>query len=502
MDISTIQFNKNRQNKVTHINNSLKKDSSKTIIEDIYVTDIILDKNNSTYNRHDNEEELQQLAESIRLGGLIDAIDVERIPNKTRKFQLLAGERRYLAVSKILGRKKIRAKIHENLSELERTIIINFSNLGQRNKKSAEDLFRAYSQVYEQLEHTDEETKKKASKLLGMSKRQMSHYKSILVNSTKEDYEAFKQGEISFSSLEEIAEYHRQVAKKHKAEEEAIKKYAETQENPSTKFYVNRDSHLLYTVEETVIHGKVYFGVKVDDYTTKLSPEWSRDYRLNFRESKEAMQVLLDSYALENNLDECDIEEYLELKKKKFEEKKKEQNKVSSLDDEYISNKSNVDDKFTEADYPTINFDNLPKVNEDVSSENIIENITENNKESYDANNKKSPAKDNQAENSNETEENNKKSDTNNKSNQLDVIKNEYAKNLKFTGEEIESNKKVIGQLLSIIEDGISHFYIIPDITKTYVEDEVPQEESGLTVYGLLCYAYEIIPETLQVLKE
>ena len=91
-----------------------------------------------------NEDDIQELAESIKNHGVLQPIIIRNNPNKQNEYLLIAGERR-LRASKIAGLDKIPAIIKkiDNQENVELAIIENI----QRKNLSALEEAAAYKQL-------------------------------------------------------------------------------------------------------------------------------------------------------------------------------------------------------------------------------------------------------------------------------------------------------------------------------------------------------------------
>jgi ParB family chromosome partitioning protein len=112
----------------------------------------MLDPNPYQTRRHVNEEALQELAESIKASGVVQPVIVRPLPNG--RFQLVAGERRWLA-SKRAGKATIPAVVREisNEQAMEITIIENL----QREDLNPMEQARAFDRLSREFNLTQEQ---------------------------------------------------------------------------------------------------------------------------------------------------------------------------------------------------------------------------------------------------------------------------------------------------------------------------------------------------------
>lgn len=118
-----------------------------------------------------NEEALNDLAESIKIHGVVQPITVRKLGNK--KFQLIAGERR-LRASKLAGMADIPAyvRLANDQESLEIALIENI----QREDLNALEIALNYQRLLDECELTHEDL----SKRLGKSRTVVTNYLRLL----------------------------------------------------------------------------------------------------------------------------------------------------------------------------------------------------------------------------------------------------------------------------------------------------------------------------------
>lgn len=118
-----------------------------------------------------NEEALNDLAESIKIHGVVQPITVRKLGNK--KFQLIAGERR-LRASKLAGMADIPAYVRmaNDQESLEIALIENI----QREDLNALEIALNYQRLLDECELTHEDL----SKRLGKSRTVVTNYLRLL----------------------------------------------------------------------------------------------------------------------------------------------------------------------------------------------------------------------------------------------------------------------------------------------------------------------------------
>ena len=125
----------------------LKYDKSQ--LKELKISDISPDPEQP--RRHFNKEKLEELANSIRIHGVLQPIVVVR---KNSKFLIVAGERRYRA-SKIAGLERVPAVVRE-LSDQNRLELSLIENI-QRDNLNVLEMAEAYLKLREQFNLTAKE---------------------------------------------------------------------------------------------------------------------------------------------------------------------------------------------------------------------------------------------------------------------------------------------------------------------------------------------------------
>jgi|GEM_PF-4159388 len=95
------------------------------------------------------DKRLQALANEIEAYGLLNPIIVRPCPNTSDRFEIICGHNRVEAV-KLLGWKRIKASIHENLSDEEALGMFFGDNLTQQNFNDWN-----FAQKFEAIRHID-----------------------------------------------------------------------------------------------------------------------------------------------------------------------------------------------------------------------------------------------------------------------------------------------------------------------------------------------------------
>ena len=148
-------------------------------------SEIPLDKifpNPSQPRRHFDQEKLQELAESLKTKGVLQAILVRPDPKGGPTFQIIAGERRYRA-AKLAGLKTLPAVVR-NVDELELLEVGIIENV-QRSDLNPVEEAEAYGALMKRFGRTQEGLAKSVGKsrahiantlrLLNLSERSRTH---------------------------------------------------------------------------------------------------------------------------------------------------------------------------------------------------------------------------------------------------------------------------------------------------------------------------------------
>ena len=131
------------------IDSELGLEYDKSQLKELKISDISPDSEQP--RRHFNKEKLEELANSIKIHGVLQPIVVVR---KNSKFLIVAGERRYRA-SKLAGLERVPAVIRE-LSDQNRLELSLIENI-QRDNLNVLEMAEAYSKLREQFNLTAKE---------------------------------------------------------------------------------------------------------------------------------------------------------------------------------------------------------------------------------------------------------------------------------------------------------------------------------------------------------
>ena len=131
-------------------------DSSKRIVE---ISIDLIDRNPYQPRTTFNEDELSELANSIRQQGLIQPIVLRKVGDR---YQIISGERRTRA-SKLAGFSTIKAQVYENLDDKVMSEWALIENI-QRVDLNPVEIARSYQKLIENYEYTHEDLAKAVGK--------------------------------------------------------------------------------------------------------------------------------------------------------------------------------------------------------------------------------------------------------------------------------------------------------------------------------------------------
>ncbi len=120
-----------------------------------------------------NEESLEELTNSIKERGIIQPIIVRKSSDDSSKYEIIAGERRWLAAQKA-GLHEVPVVITDidDLKSLEFSIVENV----QRNDLSAIEEARGYQRLIEEFSYNQE----KVAKFIGKSRSHITNFLRLL----------------------------------------------------------------------------------------------------------------------------------------------------------------------------------------------------------------------------------------------------------------------------------------------------------------------------------
>lgn len=182
-----------------------RDEAEKTVPMTIPVREIRLNPHN-TAAQSDTEASLRELADDIRLNGLIHPLAVNRIGGV---YRLISGERRFRAVSDILGWESVPCTVYEGLSPEAEALAVVSANMEAREYSPAARL-ELYRQARDAMMAMRDSGKiagglqKPLAEMFHVSERQIRTYEAALKNEAFADH-ADGEGAASVTNMEKAA---------------------------------------------------------------------------------------------------------------------------------------------------------------------------------------------------------------------------------------------------------------------------------------------------------
>jgi ParB/RepB/Spo0J family partition protein len=159
-------------------------------LKDIELIGINVRTDLSTVNSQDN---LQELAESININGLMQAI-VLRGPKGHKPYDVVVGQRRFLAHRDILKTDTIKATFTDDISNTEALLLSLSENLLRQDLNQA-DIAEAVTKLYIEFGRDERKVQKK----LGLSIRLIRNYIKVEEQATPEIKELIKSKKLTMA---------------------------------------------------------------------------------------------------------------------------------------------------------------------------------------------------------------------------------------------------------------------------------------------------------------
>jgi len=152
------------------------------------------------YAKGDTEEEIHNLAMSIQVSGLISPILLNKISDT--EYRIIAGEKRYKAITRYLHWDTIPSTVHDHLSANAAQLMLHAANLDVREYTSGQKLqyYIDAEQLLRRMKDSGEYTgalQKGISEMLGLSTHQVRKYKRIVEALPEEQLQKVMDGNIS-----------------------------------------------------------------------------------------------------------------------------------------------------------------------------------------------------------------------------------------------------------------------------------------------------------------
>jgi ParB/RepB/Spo0J family partition protein len=160
------------------------------------------------YAENDSDDQIREMAASIQVHGLISPLVLNQVSEE--KYCIIAGERRYKAITQYLHWTMIPAIVHKHMSENASQLMLHAANLEVREYSAGEKL-RFYTEAERQIRKmiTSGEysgtVQQGISKLLGLSVHQIHKYKTITENLPKRKLKQVRDGSMSIERAYRIA---------------------------------------------------------------------------------------------------------------------------------------------------------------------------------------------------------------------------------------------------------------------------------------------------------
>ena len=179
-----------------------QKPATKTMNDSISISD--LSPNRFQPRTIFNKDKLQELANSIKQNGLIQPIAVRDKPNESGKYEIVAGERRWLAAQK--------AGLHEvpiiklNLNDNQSLEIAIVENIQREDLNSIEEA-KGYNRLMNNFDYNHE----KLSKFMGKSRSHISNTLRLLTL-PQEVIELVDEGKLTAGQVRPLIGRHNAVS--------------------------------------------------------------------------------------------------------------------------------------------------------------------------------------------------------------------------------------------------------------------------------------------------
>jgi len=179
-----------------------QKPATKTVNNSISISD--LSPNRFQPRTIFNKDKLQELANSIKQNGLIQPIAVRDKPNESGKYEIVAGERRWLAAQK--------AGLHEvpiiklNLNDNQSLEIAIVENIQREDLNSIEEA-KGYNRLMNNFDYNHE----KLSKFMGKSRSHISNTLRLLTL-PQEVIELVDEGKLTAGQVRPLIGRHNAVS--------------------------------------------------------------------------------------------------------------------------------------------------------------------------------------------------------------------------------------------------------------------------------------------------
>jgi|GEM_PF-594050 len=246
---------------------------------DMTIVRLPLDDIDRNENNKQSINDIEELAESIRTGGLRQPIEVLKMPNG--RYKLTAGERRYSAFVLLRDENPAYSTIPATITNvasvdlpisdaLKEKYIIAVTNMERRNETDADryDLFQIYKEVFTEARKNGYEVKGRVRDLIAermnISPRQIGKMEYIEAHAPEELIHDIKTGNININQAEETSkqlEQEKTKLKKTKKAKTIDMLTAETYDITSDLFKSTYGFDDYFTVDHIEITKKQYAAI-------------------------------------------------------------------------------------------------------------------------------------------------------------------------------------------------------------------------------------------------
>lgn len=174
--------------------------------ENIPMAEIVPHPENN-FAENDTPADIQEMAEDIKLNGLINPLTVHKVNGK---YRLLSGERRFRALQ-LLGWTYVRSTVYVDLTPAEELRILFAANLKARTYTAAQrmqyyEVLRDRLAKQKELGQYDGPLQMDIAETMGVSDRQVRKYERISENLSADEKKRIAQGEISVDAAYQLAQ--------------------------------------------------------------------------------------------------------------------------------------------------------------------------------------------------------------------------------------------------------------------------------------------------------
>lgn len=246
---------------------------------------------NNPYAENDTPEELEALAQDIRVNGLIHPLVLNK--RDDTRYILISGEKRFKAIRQYLNWKTIPCRVYSNLSPDRAQLMLHSANLRTREYTNEQKL-RFYTDaetLLKRMKETGEYSgpiQKGLADLLGVSTRQIRRYKALTEKLDEQQMDDVASGRMSMTSaLEMISEPQPQQdpvilqPAEDSQEKEPEPQFSEKLQDEESKFFsLPSEDNSVKSVESSNITDNGTFEENISDDEDDFILEQHKKYKL------------------------------------------------------------------------------------------------------------------------------------------------------------------------------------------------------------------------------